>query len=139
MESHEIKEFKRTAYQRYKYGNLLGLKASDEKSMQSLDVIYIKLNALFGQLKDLTFNPVNVITALEELRSEKGLTPFKNFTDEQVLEYLTSEEKNEYQKLKSISENKKVTTALKKANDFILYDWHNGNAYCFNKSALKNI
>ena len=42
MESHEIKEFKRTAYQRYKYGNLLGLKESDEKSMQSLDVIYIK-------------------------------------------------------------------------------------------------
>lgn len=117
MRPHEINEFKRTAYQRYKYGNLLGLKASDEKSMQSLDVIYIKLNALFGQLKDLTFNPVNVITALEELRSEKGLTPFKNFTDEQVLEYLTSEEKNEYQKLKSISENKKVTTALKKAND----------------------
>lgn len=139
MRPHEINEFKRTAYQRYKYGNLLGLKASDEKSMQSLDVIYIKLNALFGQLKDLTFNPVNVITALEELRSEKGLTPFKNFTDEQVLEYLTSEEKNEYQKLKSISENKKVTTALKKANDFILYDWHNGNAYCFNKSTLKNI
>lgn len=139
MESHEIKEFKRTAYQRYKYGNLLGLKASDEKSMQSLDVIYMKLNALFGQLKDLTFNPVNVITALEELRSEKGLTPFKNFTDEQTLEYLNSEEKNEYQKLKSLSENKKVTTALKKANNFILYDWHNGNAYCFNKSALKNI
>lgn len=139
MELNKITEYKRLAYQRYKYGNLLGLKASDEKSMQSLDVIYIKLNALFGQLKDLTFNPVNVITALEELRSEKGLTPFKNFTDEQVLEYLTSEEKNEYQKLKSISENKKVTTALKKANDFILYDWHNGNAYCFNKSALKNI
>lgn len=139
MESHKINEFKHTAYQRYKYGNLLGLKASDEKSMQSLDVIYMKLNALFGQLKDLTFNPVNVITALEELRSEKGLTPFKNFTDEQTLEYLTSEEKNEYQKLKSLSENKKVTTALKKANDFILYDWHNGNAYCFNKSALKNI
>lgn len=20
-----------------------------------------------------------------------------------------------------------------------MYDWHNGNAYCFNKSALKNI
>lgn len=139
MESHKINEFKHTAYQRYKYGNLLGLKASDEKSMQSLDVIYMKLNALFGQLKDLTFNPVNVITALEELRSEKGLTPFKNFTDEQTLEYLNSEEKNEYQKLKSLSENKKVTTTLKKANDFILYDWHNGNAYCFNKSALKNI
>lgn len=139
MESHEIKEFKRKAYQRYKYGNLLGLKASDEKSMQSLDVIYMKLNALFGQLKDLTFNPVNVITALEELRSEKGLTPFKNFTDEQTLEYLNSEEKNEYQKLKFLSENKKVTDALKKANNFILYDWHNGNAYCFNKSALKNI
>lgn len=139
MESHKINEFKRTAYQRYKYGNLLGLKASDEKSMQSLDVIYMKLNALFGQLKDLTFNPVNVITALEELRSEKGLTPFKNFTDEQTLEYLNSEEKNEYQKLKSLSENKKVTDALKKANNFILYDWHNGNAYCFNKSALKNI
>lgn len=139
MESHEIKEFKRTAYQRYKYGNLLGLKASDEKSMQSLDFVYMRLNALFGQLKDLTFNPVNVITALEELRSEKGLTPFKNFTDEQTLEYLNSEEKNEYQKLKSLSENKKVTTALKKANNFILYDWHNGNAYCFNKSALKNI
>lgn len=139
MESHEIKEFKRKAYQRYKYGNLLRLKASDEKSMQSLDVIYMKLNALFGQLKDLTFNPVNVITALEELRSEKGLTPFKNFTDEQTLEYLNSEEKNEYQKLKSLSENKKVTDALKKANNFILYDWHNGNAYCFNKSALKNI
>lgn len=139
MESHKINEFKHTAYQRYKYGNLLGLKASDEKSMQSLDVIYMKLNALFGQLKDLTFNPVNVITALEELRSEKGLTPFKNFTDEQTLEYLTPTEKDEYQKLKSLSENKKVTDALKKANDFILYDWHNGNAYCFNKSALKNI
>ena len=139
MESHKINEFKHTAYQRYKYGNLLGLKASDKKSMQSLDVIYMKLNALFGQLKDLTFNPVNVITALEELRSEKGLTPFKNFTDEQTLEYLTPTEKDEYQKLKSLSENKKVTDALKKANDFILYDWHNGNAYCFNKSALKNI
>ena len=106
MESHEIKEFKRTAYQRYKYGNLLGLKASDEKSMQSLDFVYMRLNALFGQLKDLTFNPVNVITALEELRSEKGLTPFKNFTDEQTLEYLNSEEKNEYQKLKSLSDRK---------------------------------
>lgn len=139
MEINKITEYKRLAYQRYKYGNLLGLKASDEKSMQSLDAVYMKLNALFGELKYLTFNPINVITALEELRSEKGLTPFKIFTDEQVLEYLTSEEKNEYKKLKSLSENKKVTTALKKANDFIIFEKHDRKAYCFNKSALKNI
>lgn len=100
MRPHEINEFKRTAYQRYKYGNLLGLKASDEKSMQSLDVVYMKLNSLFGELKDLTFNPVNIFTSLEELRSDKGLVSFKKFNEEQILEYLTDDEIKDYVKAK---------------------------------------
>lgn len=133
MESHKINEFKRTAYQRYKYGNLLGLKASDEKSMQSLDVIYMKLNALFGQLKDLTFNPVNVITALEELRSEKGLTPFKNFTDDQTLEYLTDDERKCYDNLKFGFEG------IKNTDKFIISSKNENKSYCFKKSNLKDI
>ena len=116
MELDNITEYKRLAYLRYK-----------------------KLDTLFEQLKDLTFIPANVIKAVEELRSEKGFASFQNFTDDRVLKYLTSEEQNEYQKLKSLSENKEVVSTFKKANNFILYDWHNGNAYCFNKSSLKNI
>lgn len=133
MESHEIKEFKRKAYQRYKYGNLLGLKASDEKSMQSLDVIYMKLNALFGQLKDLTFNPINIFTSLEELRSDKGLVSFKMFNEEQILEYLTDDERKCYDNLKFGFEG------IKNTDKFIISSKNDNKSYCFKKSNLKDI
>lgn len=138
MRPHEINEFKRTAYQRYKYGNLLGLKASDEKSMQSLDVVYMKLNSLFGELKDLTFNPVNIFTSLEELRSDKGLVSFKKFNEEQILEYLTDDEIKDYVKAK-YDNLKFAFERIKNTDKFIISSKNENKSYCFKKSNLKDI
>lgn len=138
MRPHEINEFKRTAYQRYKYGNLLGLKASDEKSMQSLDVVYMKLNSLFGELKDLTFNPVNIFTSLEELRSDKGLVSFKKFNEEQILEYLTDDEIKDYVKAK-YDNLKFAFERIKNTDKFIISSKNKNKSYCFKKSNLKDI
>lgn len=138
MRPHEINEFKRTAYQRYKYGNLLGLKASDEKSMQSLDVVYMKLNSLFGELKDLTFNPVNIFTSLEELRSDKGLVSFKKFNEEQILEYLTDDEIKDYVKAK-YNNLKFAFERIKNTDKFIISSKNENKSYCFKKSNLKDI
>ena len=127
-----INDYKHLAYQRYKYGNLLGLKSTDIISTQSLDFMYTKLNALFAELKDLTFNPVNVFTSLEELRSDKGLTSYKNFTDEQIATYLTEDELTEYEKVNSVSEAKDF-------DKFIVADKNDGKSYFIKKSALNTI
>lgn len=138
MELNKITEYKRLAYQRYKYGNLLGLKASDEKSMQSLDVVYMKLNSLFGELKDLTFNPVNIFTSLEELRSDKGLVSFKKFNEEQILEYLTDDEIKDYVKAK-YDNLKFAFERIKNTDKFIISSKNENKSYCFKKSNLKDI
>lgn len=138
MELNKITEYKRLAYQRYKYGNLLGLKASDEKSMQSLDTVYMKLNSLFGELKDLTFNPVNIFTSLEELRSDKGLVSFKKFNEEQILEYLTDDEIKDYVKAK-YDNLKFAFEGIKNTNKFIISSKNENKSYCFKKSNLKDI
>lgn len=133
MKPNKINEYKHLAYQRYKYGNLLGLKASDEKSMQLLDSFYVKLNALFGELKDLTFNPVNIFTSLEELRSDKGLASFKEFNEEQILEYLTDDERKDYDNLKFAFEG------IKNTNKFIISSKNENKSYYLKKSNLKDI
>lgn len=133
MKPNKINEYKHLAYQRYKYGNLLGLKASDEKSMQLLDSFYVKLNALFTELKDLTFNPVNIFTSLEELRSDKGLTSFKKFEEEQILEYLTDDERKGYDNLNFAFEG------IKNTNKFIISAKNENKSYYFQKSNLKDI
>lgn len=138
MELNKITEYKRLAYQRYKYGNLLGLKASDEKSMQSLDTVYMKLNSLFGELKDLTFNPVNIFTSLEELRSDKGLVSFKKFNEEQILEYLTDDEIKDYVKAK-YDNLKFAFERIKNTDKFIISSKNENKSYCFKKSNLKDI
>lgn len=138
MELNKITEYKRLAYQRYKYGNLLGLKASDEKSRQSLDAVYMKLNSLFGELKDLTFNPVNIFTSLEELRSDKGLVSFKKFNEEQILEYLTDDEIKDYVKAK-YDNLKFAFERIKNTNKFIISSKNENKSYCFKKSNLKDI
>ena len=133
MKPNKINEYKHLAYQRYKYGNLLGLKASDEKSMQLLDSFYVKLNALFTELKDLTFNPVNIFTSLEELRSDKGLASFKKFEEEQILEYLTDDERKGYNNLKFGFEE------IKNTDEFIISSKNENKLYYFKKSNLKDI
>lgn len=133
MKPNKINEYKHLAYQRYKYGNLLGLKASDEKSMQLLDSFYVKLNALFGELKDLTFNPVNIFTSLEELRSDKGLASFKEFNEEQILEYLADDERKDYDNLKFAFEG------IKNTNKFIISSKNENKSYYLKKSNLKDI
>ena len=99
MALNNVNDYKQLAYQRYKYKNLLGLNTNIIPT-QSLDIVYKELNRLFTELKDLTFNPVNVFISLEELRSEKGLTSFRKFEEEQILEYLTDDERKCYDNLK---------------------------------------
>lgn len=133
MELNKITEYKHLAYLRYKYENLLGLKVSDEKSMQLLDSVYVKLNSLFEELKNLTFNPINIFTSLEELRSDKGLVSFKKFNEEQILEYLTDDERKCYDNLKFGFEG------IKNTDKFIISSKNDNKSYCFKKSNLKDI
>lgn len=133
MELNKITEYKHLAYLRYKYENLLGLKVSDEKSMQLLDSVYVKLNSLFAELKNLTFNPINIFTSLEELRSDKGLVSFKKFNEEQILEYLTDDERKCYDNLKFGFEG------IKNTDKFIISSKNDNKSYCFKKSNLKDI
>ena len=133
MELNKITKYKHLAYLRYKYENLLGLKVSDEKSMQLLDSVYVKLNSLFEELKNLTFNPINIFTSLEELRSDKGLVSFKKFNEEQILEYLTDDERKCYDNLKFGFEG------IKNTDKFIISSKNENKSYCFKKSNLKDI
>lgn len=133
MELNKITKYKHLAYLRYKYENLLGLKVSDEKSMQLLDSVYVKLNSLFEELKNLTFNPINIFTSLEELRSDKGLVSFKKFNEEQILEYLTDDERKCYDNLKFGFEG------IKNTDKFIISSKNDNKSYCFKKSNLKDI
>jgi hypothetical protein len=132
MALNNVNDYKQLAYQRYKYKNLLGLNTNIIPT-QSLDIVYKELNRLFTELKDLTFNPVNVFISLEELRSEKGLTSFRKFEEEQILEYLTDDERKCYDNLKFGFEG------IKNTDKFIISSKNGNKSYCFKKSNLKDI